>query len=260
MDVAPAPGHPHHQPPLLLTTLKGMDAFKDSRVVSAVDPPADVAAPISSVRVRVADVTGIDPASQARIGRVALGISRSTGLDVDVTIGSSPQTQTVLLPAGRYGRPGLEVEEYWLLGLVLAFKGTVAGSLLGEAVIIEVTTADFVAVTVTALLGAAVIAETLALEVRERAPELATLSATGWRDSRLAMLLGYEGVGIGLAGSLIGAGVGFGAASILETPVESLVTAALVAVAAGMTVAAAASVGPMLALRQLSVPQLLAEE
>jgi len=426
------------QPPLLLTTLKGMDAFKDSRVVSAVDPPADVAAPISSVRVRVADVTGIDPASQARIGRVALGISRSTGLDVDVTIGASPQAQTVLLPAGRYGRPALEVQEYWvkkgaavrileavdrksaallallsivcalfvantataairarrpqfgvlacfgwstgrlfgaavtelallgaiggavglivaavvaagfdvhllprvvgatvpvavalttlagawgasravrvtpadavrpaalgahrvhgqvrgvgslavrglmrvpgrtlvsalalavsvaaltvLLGLTLAFKGTVAGSLLGQAVIIEVTTADFIAVTVTALLGAAVIAETLSLEVRERAPELATLSATGWRDSRLAMLLGYEGVGIGLAGSVLGAAVGFAAASVLNTPVGSLTAAALLAAAAGVAVAAAASVVPMLGLRRLSVPQLLAEE
>jgi len=112
-----------------------------------------------------------------------------------------------------------------LLGLVLAFKGTVAGSLLGEAVIIEVTTADFVAVVVTALLGAAVIAETLSLEVRERAPELATLSATGWRDSRLARLVGYEGVGIGLIGSLTGAGVGIAAAAFLGTPAGSLVAA-----------------------------------
>jgi putative ABC transport system permease protein len=426
------------QPPLLLTTLKGMSAFKDSRLVSTVNPPPDIAAPISSIRVRVAGAPGIDPASQARIARVALDISRSTGLDVDVTIGSSPSSQTVLLPAGKYGRPELTVQEYWvkkgaavnileavdrksaallallglvcalfvantataairarrpqfgvlacfgwsasrlfgaavielallgaiggaiglgaaalvaaaldvhllpdvvaatvptaivlstlaggwaanravrvtpadavrpaalgahrvygevngvwglalrglmrvpgrtivsalalavsvaaltvLLGLTLAFQGTVAGNLLGQAVILEVTPADFIAVTVTAMLGAAVIAETLALEVRERAAELATLSATGWRDSRLARLLAYEGVGIGLAGSLLGAGVGFAAASLLKTPVSSLTTAALLAVVAGVVVAAAASVGPTLGLRRLSVPQLLAEE
>lgn len=426
------------QPPLLLTTLRGMDAFTNSRRAPAIDAPADVTAPISSIRVRVAGVTSSDAASQARIERVALGIHRSTGLDVDVTIGASPSPQTVLLRAGEYGRPALTVQEYWvqkraavnileavdrksaallallsivcalfvastataairarrpqfgvlacfgwssgrllaaavvelallgliggalglavaalaatafavhllssvvaatvpvavmlttlagawaasravrvtpadavrpaaagayrgggtvhgvpglalrsllrvpgrtavsalalavsvaaltvLLGLVLAFKGTVAGSLLGQAVIIEVTAADFIAVTVTALLGAAVIAETLSLEVRERAPELATLSATGWSDSRLAMLLGYEGVGIGLAGSLVGAGVGFAVASVLHTPVGSLTTAALLAVIAGVAVAAAACIGPMSAMRQLSVPQLLAEE
>lgn len=391
------------QPPLLLTTLKGMGAFTRSRSA----PDQQLQAPIASIRVRVADVTGIDPASQARIQRVALGIIRSTGLDVDVTIGSSPSPQTVQLPAGEYGRPALTVEEYWvkkgvavantstaairarrpqfgvlacfgwssrklfgaalgelaalgaiggglglggaalvaavldvrllpavvaatvpatlvlatfagavaasrairvtpadavrpatagahrvhgefksvfglalrglarvpgrtivsalalaisvaaltvLLGLVLAFQGTVAGSLLGEAVIIEVTAADFVAVVVTALLGAAVIAETLSLEVRERAPELATLSATGWRDSQLARLLGYEGVGIGLLGSLLGAGIGFAAASVLGTPIGALTGAALLAIAVGVSLAAAACVGPALTLRRLSVP------
>ncbi len=422
------------QPPLLLTTLDGAEGFMRSRFL----PDKQLKAPISSIRVRVAGVTGIDPSSQAQIERVALGIHRSTGLDVDVTIGSSPQPQTVQLPAGQYGRPALSVEEYWvkkgaavsilqavdrksaallgllsivcalfvantstaairarrpqfgvlacfgwstgklfgaammelallggiggalglgvavvvgqaldvrllpvvayatvpaavalataagalaarratrvtpadavrpaasgahrehgpvggvlglalrgltrvpgrtivsalalaisvaaltvLMGLVIAFKGTVAGSLLGEAVVIEVTTADFVAVIVTALLGAAVIAETLSLEVRERAPELATLSASGWRDSRLAQLLGYEGVGIGLLGSLCGVGIGIAGAAALATPIGPLIVASLVAVGVGVTIAAVACIGPALALRRLSVPQLLAEE
>ena len=424
------------QPPVLLTTLKGMDAFSQSRWPTS--PQFGSHQLISSIRVRVADVTGIDAASQARIQRVALGIHRSTGLDVDVTMGSSPAPQQVLLPAGRYGRPPLTVEEYWvkkgvavtileavdrksaallgLMGLVcalfvangataamrarrpqfgvlaclgwssgrlfgaavaelvalgvvgglvglgaavlaadaldvallpavvawvipgtvalsalagmfaaaratrvtpadavrpaaagahrarggvrgvlglalrglarvpgrtavsalalaitvaaltvllavtLAFKGTVAGSLLGAAVIFEVSAADYLAVAVTALLGAAVVGETLSLEVRERAPELAALSATGWRDSRLARLLGYEGIGIGLLGSVVGAGVGFGTAQLLGTPVGPLAAAALLAAVAGVAVAAAACVGPTLALRRMSVPQLLAEE
>lgn len=424
------------QPPVLLTTLKGMDAFSQSRWPTS--PQFGSHQLISSIRVRVADVTGIDAASQARIQRVALGIHRSTGLDVDVTMGSSPAPQTVHLPAGQYGRPALTVEEYWvkkgvavtileavdrksaallgLMGLVcalfvangataamrarrpqfgvlaclgwssgrlfgaavaelvalgvvgglvglgaavlaadaldvallpavvawvipgtvalsalagmfaaaraarvtpadavrpsaagahrarggvrgvlglalrglarvpgrtavsalalaitvaaltvllavtLAFKGTVAGSLLGAAVIFEVSAADYLAVAVTALLGAAVVGETLSLEVRERAPELAALSATGWRDSRLARLLGYEGIGIGLLGSVVGAAVGFGTAQLLGTPVGPLAAAALLAAVAGVAVAAAACVGPTLALRRMSVPQLLAEE
>jgi ABC-type antimicrobial peptide transport system permease subunit len=86
------------------------------------------------------------------------------------------------------------------------------------------------------------------------------LSASGWRDSRLARLLGYEGVGIGVLGSLTGAGIGIAAAAVLGTPVGSVFAAALIAVAVGVGVAAAACIGPALALRRLSVPQLLAEE
>jgi len=75
-----------------------------------------------------------------------------------------------------------------------------------------------------------------------------------------ARLVGYEGIGIGLAGSLVGAGVGIAAAAFLGTPVSSLLTAALIAVGAGVAVAAIACIGPTLALRRLSTPQLLAEE
>ena len=36
-----------------------------------------------------------------------------TGLDVDITIGSSPSAQSVVLPAGTYGRPELTLSERW---------------------------------------------------------------------------------------------------------------------------------------------------
>jgi hypothetical protein len=38
----------------------------------------------------------------------------ATGLDVDITMGSSPSAVTVALPAGTYGRPGLTLTESWI--------------------------------------------------------------------------------------------------------------------------------------------------
>lgn len=96
--------------------------------------------------------------------------------------------------------------------------------------------------------------------MRERAPELATLSAAGWRDSKLAGLLAYEGIGIGLLGSAVGLAIGMVGGVVLHTPAGSLVAAALLAALVGVALASAACVGPALALRRLSVPQPLAEE
>ena len=44
--------------------------------------------PISSVRVQVAGITGMDPVSQDRVRLVAEQINAATGLDVDITIGA----------------------------------------------------------------------------------------------------------------------------------------------------------------------------
>jgi len=52
-----------------------------------------------------------------------------------------------------------------------------------------------------------------ARHIRERAAELATIRALGWRESALSRLVITEGTIIGLAGSLAGAALGLSAAA-----------------------------------------------
>ena len=93
------------EPPLILTTLNSLSAFEDNF------PNANRTAPISVIRVRVANVHGTVRQELAQIANVAAAIHRATGLDVDVTAGSSPTTETIALPPGRYGRPVLTLDE-----------------------------------------------------------------------------------------------------------------------------------------------------
>jgi putative ABC transport system permease protein len=82
-------------PPMMLTSLTALPGLIDSP------------APLSAIRVRVAGVTGFDDTSRERVRNVAEAIGSATGLDVDITMGSSPAPQTVSLPAGKFGRPEL---------------------------------------------------------------------------------------------------------------------------------------------------------
>ncbi|MEO7260346.1 MAG: hypothetical protein ABI047_03670, partial [Jatrophihabitantaceae bacterium] len=95
--------------PAMLTSLDAASVFNDSSVFDDVSD----AAPISAVKVRVAGVRGVDPVSRERVRLVAEAITVATGLDVDVTVGSSPTNRRVLLPAGSAGRPELELFEQW---------------------------------------------------------------------------------------------------------------------------------------------------
>ena len=64
----------------------------------------DISAPISAIRVKVADVNGFAPVDRARILAVASAIKKETGLQVDITAGSSPTIVDVDLPAGVVAR------------------------------------------------------------------------------------------------------------------------------------------------------------
>ena len=66
--------------------------------------------------------------------------------------------------------------------IITAFRGSVVGSLLGAVVQVNVTGFDLLGVAVIVLLGVASLVDIAYLGLRERAEELATLSATGWRD------------------------------------------------------------------------------
>jgi putative ABC transport system permease protein len=148
-----------------------------------------------------------------------------------------------------------------LTAVTFAFRGQIAGSLLGGAVTVQVRGVDYIAAGATVALGVLAVADVVFLNITERAAELATISSFGWRDSALARLVITEGAVIGLLGSLAGAGLGLGAAAWFagQLPARLLVIAA-VAVVAGILITAVAALLPAALLRRLPTAHLLAEE
>lgn len=433
--------------PLMLTPLSSLPVFEEADgyttklpgdASSAPATPINAKAPISSVRVRVRGVAGVDALSRARVRLVAQQIQAKTGLLVDVTIGSSPAPQTVVLAAGAHGRPQLALQENWVkkgvalailtavdkkslalfllvllvcglfvtnaagasvrarrtelgvlaclgwpktrlfalvgvelgviavaagigggllawaigsvfaipvspsravlavpaalvvalvagvvpawraahappleavrptaalakraaqpgsvaglawinvsrtrarsalaaaglavavaaltvvVGIVAAFRGAVVGTLLGSAVTVQVRGSDYTAVAAIIILAGTGVANVLFLSIRERGPELATLRALGWTEATLARLLLLEGLYLGLAGSLSGAGAGIVVlALLLGTPGPVILLTALTAFAAGLIVATLATLPPVASIRALPTALLLTEE
>jgi ABC-type lipoprotein release transport system permease subunit len=422
------------KPPLLLTTLEGLKPFLNTQHFQG---PARKA-PISVIRVRVEGVKGPDALSQLRVRTVATAIHDDTGLDVDITAGSSPHPLLVRLPRGRFGRPPLLLREGWskkgvsvsflkaldrkdaaLFGLILligglflgngafaaartrrgeigtlltlgwpraaifgvvlaelalvallagvvgmavaltivsafslhvtllqtllvipisvglallagfvpallaasgapldalrplvagrtrgrnvrrltslafvnlrrlpirtllgtcglfvgvaaltillaiqhAFHGTLIGTALGNAVAVQVRSADYVAVALTIALATLSVADVLYLNLRERAAEFVTLRTVGWDEGQLVRLVLLEASGLGLVGSIGGALVGFAVgAAVLHVPIGPLAAAAAVTAVGGLMTALVASLIPLSQLARLTAPQVLAAE
>lgn len=421
-------------PPLLLTTLASLPAFYNPSVF----PNPNAAEPISVIRIRVAGVTGVDAVSRERIRLVAQQVVARTGLEVDITAGSSPTPMTIDLPAGRFGRPPLTLREGWvkkgvavailtavdrkslmlfvlilavcalfvantaaaavrtrrtelgvlacigwrptklfaaallelglvglvagvlgsllalplsaafglsvsvpraalavpaavvlallagvapafraarstpgeavrpavlvshrarqprgvvglamlnlarvpgrsvvgaaslgigvcaltlLLAVTLAFQGELVGSLLGGAISVQIRAVDYVAAAVMMALGALALGDVLYLNIRDRATELTTLRAIGWRERPLGRLVATEGIGMGVVGSVVGAALGLaGAAAFTGQLPLRLVLVAVAAVVVGTALTVLATVVPVAVLRRLPTAQTLAED
>jgi putative ABC transport system permease protein len=148
-----------------------------------------------------------------------------------------------------------------LTAVTLAFRGQIVGSLLGNAVAVQVRGVDYIAAGATVALGVLAVADVVFLNITERAAELATIRSFGWRDTTLARLVITEGAIIGVTGSLAGAGLGLGAAAWFagQLPARLLAIAAA-AVVAGILITATATLLPAALLRRLPTAHLLAEE
>lgn len=148
-----------------------------------------------------------------------------------------------------------------LIAVSFAFRGVVVGSLLGDAVAVQVRGVDYIAVIVTVTLGILAVADVVYLNIRERSGEIATLRAVGWGEAALGQLVITEGAIIGLAGSLAGAALGLvGAAEFTGQLPARLVVLAGVAGLAGTVITATAALLPARAMRRLPTARLLAEE
>jgi putative ABC transport system permease protein len=148
-----------------------------------------------------------------------------------------------------------------LFAIDQAFQGTLVGTVLGNAVSVQVHGADFVAVGLTITLAALSVADVLYLNLRERAAEIATLKTIGWAWRHIACVVLLEGLILGLLGSIVGSTIGLLIGSIVfSVPLGSLALACAAAAAGGATAALVASLFPLSQLARLSVPVVLAAE
>jgi len=148
-----------------------------------------------------------------------------------------------------------------LTAVTFAFRGIVVGSLLGDAVAVQVRSVDYVAAAATVALGVLAVADVVFLNITERAAELATIRSFGWRDTALARLVITEGAIIGVTGSLAGAAAGLAAAAWFAGQLPGrLIAIAIAAVVAGVLITSAAALLPAALLRRLPTAHLLAEE
>ncbi|GAA2018185.1 hypothetical protein GCM10009740_02390 [Terrabacter terrae] len=214
-------------PPFVLTTLKALPALT-SRAFTWPTDSKTPSAPISAVRVRVAGVTGADPASRERIRLAAERITQATGLAVDITVGSSPRPTPVALPATAHGAPALMVSENWVQkGVAATVTSAVDRKSLALFLLILLTTALAVSISANA-------------SVRARRIELGVLSCLGWRPGLITRHVIGElltvGAAAGLAGAVLSipAGRAFGASVPLSRATLAVPAAVLLTLIAGL--------------------------
>lgn len=203
-------------PPLLLTTLTGYPGL-----TSSPDP-------LSAIRIRVAGVTGPDEVSLERVRSVAQMVSTRTGLDVDVTLGSSPAPQSVTLPAGSFGRPELSLQEQWT-------KKGVATLILKA--IDHKSTFLFGLILIVCLLF---LVNGVSAAVRDRRRELAILATLGWPRRRLAFLIVTETGLIAAAAGCVSALIAWPLAQLVGVQLTAGHAALAVPLAIGVSLAAGA--------------------
>ncbi|MER6564563.1 ABC transporter permease, partial [Streptomyces sp. NPDC001027] len=222
---------------LLALTAGALPALRATRV----QPLDAVTPPVTGVRraVAVRSVTGLALRNLLRApGRTVLG---AAGLALGVA------AFTVLL------------------SLTLAFRGEVAGSLLGNAVVAQARTADYLSVALSLVLGAAGAVDVLVLSQRERAADLAVLSATGWSRRELGRLALYEGAGLALLGGVTGAVMGLATVltigqGLWDGRLLTMSGAALLATLAGVGLVCGVLSIPIRAMSRIAPAQLLARE
>lgn len=206
------------RPPLVLTTLTAWpQIFAGSGTTRA---------PISAVRVRVGGIEHFDELTRERVRRIAEEITLRTGLDVDITLGSSPAPQTIDLPAGTFGRPELQLTERWSKkGVALAIISAVDrksailfGLILGVCLLF--------------LLNATTAA------VRDRRRELAILAGLGWPRRRLAGLVVTEVALLGLAAGITSAALSLPLSALADVSISLARAAAAIPIATVLAVLA----------------------
>jgi putative ABC transport system permease protein len=176
-------------PPLLLTSLAALPG------IAAYFDGLNTQAPISDIRVRLGTLRGSLHRQLDQIAAVAAAIHNRTGLDVEITAGSSTTQTTVALPAGQHGRPALRLEETWV-------KEGVAPLIVREVDRKGVALFVLVLVVTTLLVANATFAS-----ARSRRGQIGLLRCLGWDRGRIAVLVLAETLLIALLAGVAGTAV-----------------------------------------------------
>ncbi len=160
------------------------------------------------------------------------------------------------------GSPSIGICAITLLSAITwAFHGSITGTLLGDAISLRVRGVDAVAVVATVLLGIAVVADVLYLNIRDRSGELAALTATGWSAAARGRLVSYEAMGIGVIGATAGAALGLvGAGAFAGGFPIGLGWVFAGSLVGGVLLTGMAALIPVLVQSRMAVATLLAEE
>jgi putative ABC transport system permease protein len=147
----------------------------------------------------------------------------------------------------------------YLVGIEAAFHGEVVGTLLGNAVDLQVRGADLLALVLIGVVAAGIVADLSYLSLKEREPQLATLRATGWGVGDVARLVMTEAFVVALVGGAIGAGIGYWVLSALHAPAHAAVPTAVGSLVAGVVLALVSSIVPVIWWRRAPLSQRLVE-
>jgi hypothetical protein len=148
-----------------------------------------------------------------------------------------------------------------LVAIERGFQGTLVGTLLGNAVSLQVRGPDFVAIGLTIALAAVSAADVLYLNLRERAAEFVTLETSGWSLVQLTRVVVLEAAALALLAAVAGAVIGIAVGGpLLGVPYAPLLLAALIAGAVAIAAATCASLVPTVQLLRLPAPAVLAAE
>ncbi|MDO3703196.1 ABC transporter permease [Micromonospora sp. C28SCA-DRY-2] len=214
-------GYPH-RPPGLLTSLTAA-----GELYASLGSPTS-AAPLSSVRVRVAGIDRFDEVARERVRMVADEIVRQTGLTVEIVLGGSTVRTPVLLPAGQLGRPDLTLSE------PRTRKGVAA------EIVTAVDRKNVLLLGLLLVVCALLVGNAVSTAVRARRRELAILACVGWPGWRLSLLILAETTALGLTAGLLGAALSGPLARLADVRVSGTVTLLCVPIAVLLTAAASA--------------------
>lgn len=139
-----------------------------------------------------------------------------------------------------------------LLSLNARFGGQIGNSALSDIVDLQAKSIDYLSAAFAVFIGAASVADTVYLGMRERAAEFAVLTAQGWRRHHVARVALGEALAIGVIGAVVGAA----AAIALGGQTQASITAA----AAGVLVVLLAAAAMLALPRVRPTALILAEE
>lgn len=187
------------QPPLALTTIAAARELVGDHCISA-------------IRVRVAGVITPNQQSWKHIQQVAQEIHQQTGLQVVVTLGSSPQPTLVYVPGIHVGELGATqtiapigwVEERWIhIGVGLTYLNQLGSTRLLLLGAVLTVCLGYLAVAFSAL-------------VSSQRREFAILSVLGWRPWQAIRLFLIQALILAIGGGIVGSGLALLTASFLE--------------------------------------------